>query len=508
VTLSEALGELGVEAGAEAETIRRAYLRLIKTRKPETDPAGFQRARQAYELARAAAELETLATESDRQHAPPDGGVNAPSSTTSGAPPSAAPGAGDIVFQGFLTAWRAIPASADQRPRLEVAREVVAVLPKDPRAHWLLARTLSGWGNDGLLADALRAGWQQGWPEFLEALLLRLPGRVSRQEVDAAFASDRLSLRLAGAVAAARWGDGSDSAARVVEICAAAAKDGASTPDEPLVGRMIDVVLALHEAGAQTAARTAHEAIATWLHDSGLELTLARGPLGGVWTLAEELARLPPGFPESLRRPFAAATRAGDLQIALADACSRAHSHAGEVRSWAARVRPTAPNVANILDAAVRHAGAQRRAVRTFNFRYLAWFAIPLCSWIIRSCNEPSSPSLESVRPYPSVIASLPVRAVPRPAPGLEMAHESADELCGAGGPRHGQLVCADVEALLGALDDGDCEESTERLHDLRDKLPHKARGELEDRVLTRLTLARWQMCDAAAPPPDQAAAP
>jgi hypothetical protein len=239
VTLSEALGELGVEAGAEAETIRRAYLRLIKTRKPETDPAGFQRARQAYELARAAAELESLATESDRRHAPPGGGVDTPPAPTSGAPPSPAPGAGDVVFQGFLAAWRAIPPSADQRPRLEVAQEVVAVLPKDPRAHWLLARTLSGWGNDGLLADALRAGWQQGWPEFLEALLLRLPGRVTRQEVDAAFASDRLSLRLAGAVAAARWGDGSDSAARVVEICAAAAKDDASAPDEPLVGRMI-----------------------------------------------------------------------------------------------------------------------------------------------------------------------------------------------------------------------------------------------------------------------------
>ncbi len=508
MTLEEAFAELGVEAGAETETIRRAYLRLIKTRKPETDPAGFQRARQAYELARAGAELETLATESERRYARPDGGVHAPSPTTPGATPAAPPGAGDIVFQGFLSAWRAIPASADQRQRLEVAREVVAVLPQDPRAHWLLVRTLSGWGNDALLADALRAGWQQGWPEFLEALLLRLPGRVSRQEVDAAFVSDRLSLRLAGAVASARWGDGSASTSLVVEICAAAARDDASGLDEPLVGRMIDVVLALHEAGAQGAARTAHEAIATWLHDSGLELTLARGPLGGVWTLAEELARLPPDFPESLRRPFAAATRAGDLQTALADACSRAHSHAGEVRSWAARVRATAPNVANILDAAVRHAGAQRRAVRTFNFRYLAWFAIPLCSWIIRSCNEPSRSSIESVMRDPAVITSLPVRPAPSPAPGLEMAHQSADALCAAGGPRHGQLVCADVEALLAALDSGDCEESTQRLHDLGDKLPRKIRGDLEDRVLTRLTLARWQMCAAAARPREEAATP
>jgi hypothetical protein len=50
MTPAEALRELGIEAGATPEAIRRAYLRGVKTRKPETDPEGFRRLREAYEL--------------------------------------------------------------------------------------------------------------------------------------------------------------------------------------------------------------------------------------------------------------------------------------------------------------------------------------------------------------------------------------------------------------------------------------------------------------------------
>jgi hypothetical protein len=59
VTLDEALSELGIDRSARAEEARRAYLRLVKTRKPETDPEGFRRAREAYELTKEA--LEALA---------------------------------------------------------------------------------------------------------------------------------------------------------------------------------------------------------------------------------------------------------------------------------------------------------------------------------------------------------------------------------------------------------------------------------------------------------------
>ncbi len=46
----EARALLGVEPGLDPKALRRAYLRKVKTCKPEVDPEGFARLRQAYEL--------------------------------------------------------------------------------------------------------------------------------------------------------------------------------------------------------------------------------------------------------------------------------------------------------------------------------------------------------------------------------------------------------------------------------------------------------------------------
>jgi hypothetical protein len=50
MTYAEALAELGIDADATSEEARRAYLRLLKARKPEEDRAGFMRLREAYEI--------------------------------------------------------------------------------------------------------------------------------------------------------------------------------------------------------------------------------------------------------------------------------------------------------------------------------------------------------------------------------------------------------------------------------------------------------------------------
>jgi hypothetical protein len=519
VTLAEAWRELGVEPGADAETVRRAYLRLIKTRKPEVDPAGFQRARQAYEIARASGEIEALAAAAGAAAAASAGDHpgEAPVAGEAGAgaqaqPDGEAAGAaspGDAAFQGFVAAWNAVPPSADQRARLEIAREAVAVLATDPRAHWLLVTTLSRLGTDEALAEALRAGWANGWPEFLEALLVRLPARARREEVEAAFGSASPTLRLAGAAACAGW-DGARGAALVAELCREATADfsdlgdaaGARVRALP-VPRILDVILALHAAGALDAAAEAQAALGKCLHDSGLEIALAAGPLGGVFMLAEELAGLPRDFPQPLRAAFAGATRAGDLTSAFSDAAAYVERYGeGGVAGWAGRLKSSAPNVASILESATASDRARRAFQTRARLSSLRYLILPALLIGGRYClfESPSPPPI----PYeparymvPSPVGAVsPFTQTPQAAAplDLEMVIAASDDLCGLDAPRNGQLVCADVEALVTALAAHECDEVPARLRALKRALG-RSPSDLDTRFLTRAELARWQAC-------------
>jgi len=521
VTLDDAWRELGLEPGADAEAVRRAYLRLIKTRKPEQDPAGFQRAREAYEMARAGGEFEALAAESARRraaHVRPAPADGAPADRAAGEPEvSEAEKMADIMFDGFSSAWASVPPSADQRHRLEIAREAVEVLPKDPRAHWLLATTLSRLGPEIALAAALRTGWQAGWPEFLEALLLRLPDQATREEIDAAFASDRVSLRLAGAAVAARW-DGPRAAKLVVDLCKEATEgtpdaNGDRVRDLP-IGRMLDVVLALHAAGALDAADEAQSAVRDCLHDTGLELALVQGPLGGVWTLAEEISGLPSNFPSPLRAALARATRAGDLMVAFGDIVAIIDRDRGLTRRWVDHLSSSGAqqNVVGILRTAVEHQAAIVRTRRGFSFSQLSWLLIPMMIGLVGFCSAQHDREQERVYPTSSVGSGLsapgpspleallekaqPVKAGSGEAAALDIARGAAADLCGGEGPRHGQLACADVERVLDSLRLRDCDEAKTAIGQLKAKLGAGVKGELEARYLRRVTFARWQICE------------
>ena len=359
MTLAEAWRELGVEPGADSETVRRAYLRLVKTRKPEQDPVGFQRLRDAYEIARAGGVFEAMVvarTRPDRPAPPAPASTETPAASEPHASATAAQG----TFENFAHEWSRAPPADDLGQRLEIARRAIAALPDDPRTHWLLASSLSR-TDEAALADALRKAWRKGWPEFLEALLVRLPDRAGRDEVDAAFASDRATLRLAAASVAARWAS-RRAAAVVVDMCRTATEGTGDAKGDRVralpLAQMLEVVLALHWAGALDPAAEAQAALRACLHDSGLELALLRGPLGRVWTLTEEIDGLPADFPQPLRAAFARATRAGDLATAYGETLIVIASNRPVVEGWVGQLGESAANVTATMRAALAYVPA------------------------------------------------------------------------------------------------------------------------------------------------------
>ena len=73
--LRQAYERLGVEPGTEPKKARRAYLKLLKVHKPETDPAGFQSIREAWETIQGAKDWEIEALDrapEPANAAPPD----------------------------------------------------------------------------------------------------------------------------------------------------------------------------------------------------------------------------------------------------------------------------------------------------------------------------------------------------------------------------------------------------------------------------------------------------
>jgi len=527
VTLTDAWRELGIDPGADADTVRRAYLRLIKTRKPESDPAGFQRAREAFEIARAGGEIEWLAVASARRHAPafsappaaaagePDAADAADAADEADAaaadePPTEAQSQGDVVFEGFNSAWQSIPASADQRQRLEIAREAVAVLPGDPRAHWLLVTTLSRLGPDAALADALRAGWRAGFPEFLEALLVRLPARASREEIDAGFASPEPTVRLAAAAAAAGWA-ADRAAALVAELCRSAMDAPLEARDDRVrdlpVPRMLDVVLTLHAAGAIDAAVQAQTALRDCLHETGLELALVHGPLGGVWTLAEEIGALPRDFPQHLRAAFAISTRSGDLTSAFVDTCSTIERDRGAVRRWATDLVTSAPNVSGILRSALAQETQNTVNRAGFQVSRLSYLLVPVLLAVVRVCSSSShNTNYGAILNNTSTESYLPTRAPMNVGPrssagfGMDMVERASTELCGADGARKGQLVCADIQAYVDALRAGTCSELPGRMTAIKRALRAGTMRTEDARFLNGATIAHWQMCGGQEP--------
>src|SRR4051812_21230352 len=157
MTFDEALRELGIDTSATPEEVRRAYLRGIKTRKPETDPEGFRRLREAYEIVTGALSQPQMepdpSPEEERAEAPPE-------------------------LAALAARLRDLPAETHLEERLAALREAVREHPRSVGVRWWLIQELGRAGRRKEVLEALREGEAEGLPGFLESRAANFPESV------------------------------------------------------------------------------------------------------------------------------------------------------------------------------------------------------------------------------------------------------------------------------------------------------------------------------------------
>lgn len=287
VTLDEALAELGIDRDADSDGARRAYLRLLKTRKPETDPEGFMRLRAAYELVKsnvafleafrprrpAASEpiAATIEPSAEGIEAPVEGieapveGIEAPAEGIEASAEGAAP-----------SAEGAAPSAEGDAPSAE------GDAPSGDRIEAPAAGIHLPWAAETPLAEDEEAPVAHGNIAVMQALLAR--GDYPKAAVEA-----RLIL--------------------------AAAKDRLDRPDPPVLS-LLRLMLELHRVAEPATAREVSAAFAAWLAATGQESKLIRGHAAVLWTLVRELDGLKKRLPDSVRTLIARAALDGDLGLA------------------------------------------------------------------------------------------------------------------------------------------------------------------------------------------------
>ncbi|QSQ16605.1 hypothetical protein [Myxococcus landrumensis] len=303
MTLEEAWGELGVDAGTAPDLARRAYLRLLKTRKPEVDPQGFARLRAAYEQVKAALE----GTEAPRTDSEP---------TAPTAPPAPlhAPQNADQRLEAFRARFSALPSDAPPEAPVQIAREAVAALPEAVEArHWLIKALLAA-KQEAAATQAFRDAANQGHPEFLVGLAQVFPRALTGPEFQllGTMVDPPFLWKLADELGTF---DAWDQAGQAALLALAAMKDHPEDPP-PQPTWIIGFLLHLHMNAQSGQARTLQTRYAEWLKAEGLDDAFDKQDEAWLWTLILELGTLDDDFPIGVRRLLAHSVINGSIENA------------------------------------------------------------------------------------------------------------------------------------------------------------------------------------------------
>jgi hypothetical protein len=344
VTLDEALSELGLDRDAGADQARRAYLRLLKVRKPETDPQGFMRLREAYELAKGRLEARDAMFRAlggpfepvIARPAPPPEVFEPPPKAREPAPPA------HPVEEPLP------PVEEPEPPRLEEP-EAPAAPPEAPPA-----RAEEPEVPPAAIAEeepAARAEEQeepspgeqeQGEEEHAEEEQdeeeqdeeeREEPDEEEEQEPDEE--APRVEKR--PTLVAMEMAEVFDEAAKNV------------TGPTPPVLPALDLLVTLHAEDEGGIAGMLHASVANWLRTSGQEARVLRGDAAARWSLLRELHALPATFPGRVRGAIGRAMAAGDVGAAKAELAVFQRRERGLARAAAGTLRAKAPLLAAAL---------------------------------------------------------------------------------------------------------------------------------------------------------------
>jgi hypothetical protein len=467
MTPRDALEILGLAEHGSADTIRRAYLRKLRAHKPERDPEGFRRVREAFELLSGG-----VFRVSEPAIAPEE--PRAPTETTPAAP-------SDPMNE--LAQKLVVLDPLDYDGRLAIARQMVELDPANAEARWQLCDAFAAAGRETehreALLDATRL--EDGGP-FVDELLEWYPGSLPDEHVARALAdanAERLMKVASDLMRAGRTADAATLAERSLEL--AETRPDQEVPWPYSVHRLI---LTLYEQREPDRARALEGRYEKLVRQTGSGTRILTPHDALTATLLGELARIPTqgtaAAPPELLARIASAVGSGDLELAQPEVRKWAQANPRRAELLALELTDEAPTLSaaygRILDPMLQVLADPAFAREEPRTERVPWYIVTFGLMAM----------MAAVRALPSTCSSSEPRVVPRaePLPTTSLrddvvlvdrvrrmaaradARPVVERIC-----RERGAPCALARSFVDAIEAGDCRDARVLL----ERLPERA---------------------------------